>query len=80
MKEKPLVYSLFQGWRVNCRPVKLVQERAQTNSPQSGTKLLNSGSTWQLNYEKSHRSSPAEMEIFFSYLCLYFSMGCKALI
>lgn len=56
---------------VNCRPVRLVQEGAQTNSPQSCTRLLNSGSAWQLNYEKSDQSSPPEMvEIFFFFLSL----------
>lgn len=80
MKEKMLVCKLFPETGVNCRPVRLVQG-AQTNSPQSCTRLLNSGSAWQLNYEKSDQSKPPEIvEIFFFSLCLYFSVGCKALI
>lgn len=74
-------FSAFSRDRVELQAVKLVQERAQTNSPQLCTKLLNCGSTWQLNYEKSDRSSPAEIvEIFFFCLCLYFSRSFKALI
>jgi len=59
---------------VNCRPVKLVQETAQTSPPQSCTKLLNSVSTWQLNYEKSSKQHSRDGgDIFFICLLLLFN-------